>query len=171
MLPINVHGANLGGRASPSSVDAKALRVACFPERKTKIIMPMGRGDPLLRLVQRISATPDKGSVRRAWRRARIALVAEDKPTLVEIVRSNFNGDAITNKRFDAILPHFTGGVSDEQVAIVEFDAVARIGQHFLHTSLESQDIFLGQYARPFLVACKVVRIANVLEEQKCSRE
>jgi hypothetical protein len=74
-----------------------------------------------------------------------LVLVAEDQSPFFQIIRGYFDCDAIPGEGLDPILSHPARRVSDEQMTVVELNAVTAVRQYFVHKTLELQQFFLGQ--------------------------
>jgi hypothetical protein len=71
-------------------------------------------------------------------------LVAKDQPAFFQIVGRHFDRHSIPGQGFDPVLPHSSGGIGNERMAVVELNAVTRVGQYLGDETLELQKFFLG---------------------------
>ena len=69
--------------------------------------------------------------------------VAEGDAALGQIVRRKLERNLVARKNADVMLAHLAVGVGHEFVTVVEFNAVASIGEHFKHLTRHLNEIFL----------------------------
>ena len=69
----------------------------------------------------------------------------EDQAAFIEIVRRDFDGDAVTGQSADSVLFHPPGRVCDDHVIIDEAHTKAAFRQHLRYDALKLQNFFLGQ--------------------------
>src|SRR6516162_2285538 len=115
------------------------------PRRHKAVTLGMAAQKP------RLSAPKLASALRRAARGASAAgsraggtlvLVAENQPTLFEVVRGHLDRDAVAGQGLDAVLFHLAGGVGHDLVTCIELHAVARIGKDFGDQSFELDQFF-----------------------------
>jgi len=70
--------------------------------------------------------------------------VAEADAALGEVVRREFERDAVSRQDADVMLAHLAGRIGDQFVAVVQGDAKARVGQHLVDHTLHFDQFFLG---------------------------
>jgi hypothetical protein len=68
--------------------------------------------------------------------------MTESDPPLAEIVRGQFESDAIAGQNTDEIFFHAACRVSNEIVAVFQFDAEAAVGEDVLHNALHFDEFF-----------------------------
>jgi hypothetical protein len=72
-------------------------------------------------------------------------LVAVNDPTAGQIVRAQFDDHTVFRKDADVVLPHFSGDVSENLMAIRQLNAKHRVGQSFNYCALDFDDtVFFG---------------------------
>src|SRR5690348_2260192 len=64
----------------------------------------------------------------RRCRSARVEMTERDAP-LAQVIGRDFERDFVTGDDANMVLAHFSRGVSDEMVAVIERDAITGIGQ------------------------------------------
>src|SRR6516225_2586791 len=115
------------------------------PRRHKAVTLGMAAQKP------RLSAPKLASALRRAARGASTAgaraggtlvLVAENQPTLFEVVGGHLDRDAVAGQGLDAVLFHLAGGVGHDLVTCIELHAVARIGKDFGDQSFELDQLF-----------------------------
>ena len=86
-----------------------------------------------------------KGADERAFAQLKPPLtVAVDDPRAVKIVRRNFNADAVTGEDSNPVAAHLACYVTENQMAVVEFDAEHRVWQRLNDVALELDFLFFG---------------------------
>jgi len=86
---------------------------------------------------------------RAANRSGSFVLVAKDHTPFLQVIGRHFHRHPIPGEGFDPVLLHSAGGVDDQRVAVVEFDAVARVGQYLGNKTLELQELFFRHVLIP----------------------
>jgi hypothetical protein len=67
---------------------------------------------------------------RPANRSGSFILVAEYQSPLFQIVRRDFDRHAIARECLDPVLFHSAGGIGNEPMSIIEFNAISGVGQY-----------------------------------------
>ncbi|MNJ60565.1 hypothetical protein D3C77_563070 [compost metagenome] len=81
--------------------------------------------------------------------------MAEVDAALGQVIRRHFQGDAVARQDADAVFADAARRVGADFDAVVQFDAVAAIGQHFVNNAIQFDEFFfshsllLDQYAQP----------------------
>jgi hypothetical protein len=70
--------------------------------------------------------------------------VAERDPALGQVVGRHFQRHVVAGDDADVVLAHLAAGVADHLVTVLQRDAKARIGQHFVDVPLHFDQFFLG---------------------------
>jgi len=98
--------------------------------------MPAHRNSPPPELIALRRAADGCGS---------FVLVAEDEPAFFQVVRRYLDRHPIAGQGFDPVLFHFAGGVGDEDMTVIELNALAGVRQYLQDQALEFQEFFLCQ--------------------------
>src|SRR5258708_35347138 len=70
--------------------------------------------------------------------------VTEGNAPFAQIVGRKLQRDLVTGNDANVVLAHLPRAVGNELVAVVERDAIARVGQHFVHDAIHLKNFFLG---------------------------
>src|SRR5690554_5522167 len=72
-------------------------------------------------------------------------LVAVDDPTTGQVVWAEFHDHTVFRKDADVVLPHLSGNVSKNLMAVRQLNAKHRVGQSFNYCALDLDDtVFFG---------------------------
>src|SRR5579872_1066884 len=149
MAPTARHGRNCFGSLLPSSSPPNARSSGFASDLKMKIRMAAPRrGVTSLSLSARspsIARSPPPELIalcRTVDRAGTLILVPEDQSAFFQIVGRHFDGHPIARERLDPVLLHSAGRVGDERMAVVELNAIARVGQYLGDKALELQEFF-----------------------------
>src|SRR2546429_9860149 len=70
--------------------------------------------------------------------------VTEGNAPFAQVVGRKLQRDLVTGNDANVVLAHLPRAVGNELVAVVERDAIARIGQHFVDDAIHFKNLFLG---------------------------
>ncbi|MNU04666.1 hypothetical protein D3C72_2491710 [compost metagenome] len=70
--------------------------------------------------------------------------MTERDAALGQVVGRQLERDLVAGQDADVVLAHLAAAVGDQLVAVVERDAVARVGQDFGHCAVHFDQFFLG---------------------------
>src|SRR5271156_578245 len=172
MAPVACHGLNWLGSLYPARSPANACNSLFVSDLKTNIrIVPVAAASSLL-----MSSSINRGLApaklialrRTTGRPGPFVLVAKDQATFFQIIRRHFDGYPIARKSLDPVLLHPAGGVGNKRVAVVELNAIPRVGQYLDHQTLELQKFFFRHVLIPSHTAHALQRPAHDAQERHC---
>src|SRR5579862_6445175 len=173
MAPTARHGLNWLGNVRPAKSPPKARSSGFASDLKMKIRIPtpvfVAAFSLLLIVPSRLCKLPPAEliTLRRATDRSgSFVLVAKDHTSFFQIIGRHFHCHPVPGKGLDPVLLHSAGGIDDERMAVIELNAISRVGQYLGDKAFELQEFFF----RHVLISSNEGSAAARVEQRRAQR-